>query len=85
MQSNLAGAKSEAAYQRVKDAVREAEIAGERGEPLSEDAEQFAAAFDGMWMNGRPVVNPIRRAHEQGRQRTSSATESRTAFPFGAD
>lgn len=69
MQSNLAGAKSEAAYQRVKAAVREAEQAGERGAPLSEDAEQYAATFDGIWVNGRLSVNPIRRAYEQGLKR----------------
>jgi hypothetical protein len=64
---------SENAYQRVEAAIREAELSGARCEPLSENAAQYAAAFDGMWVNGRPVANPIRQAYEHGRQCKESA------------
>lgn len=64
---------SENAYQRVEAAIREAELSGARGEPLSENAAQYAAAFDGLWVNGLPCANPIRQAYEQGRQRKESA------------
>jgi hypothetical protein len=58
MQSNLAGAKSEAAYQRVKAAVDAARLAGETGEPLSQELRDWSYVFQELRKN--PVLEAYR-------------------------